>query len=185
MKFDLKIYELKNKQTVLLRSPHTEDADRLAAFWKQAAGETEFLLMYPEEVDLVTANTQAMIERYLSVPRAVMICIFAGGRIIGTVMVTPVDRRTKQRHRCSFVLAVLREYYHLGLGSELLELAMICANSMGYEQMELGVCADNDIAIALYRKTGFMEYGKLPNAFHRKDGSRVAEILMVKKENIV
>lgn len=52
------------------------------------------------------------------------------------------------------------------------------AKRLGYEQIELGVFADNDKARNLYRKYEFEEWGCVKNAFRLKDGTYRDEITM-------
>ena len=40
-----------------------------------------------------------------------------------------------------------------------------CAEKAGYEQIELNVVAENETAIEMYRKAGFVEYGRNPRGF--------------------
>ena len=49
---------------------------------------------------------------------------------------------------------------------------------MGYEQIELGVFADNKRAQNLYKKNGFEVWGNTKNAFKLKDGTYRDEIIM-------
>ena len=43
-----------------------------------------------------------------------------------------------------------------------------CAKNAGYRQVELDVRADNKSAIALYKKLGFVEYGRNPMGFNSR-----------------
>ena len=54
------------------------------------------------------------------------------------------------------------------------------AKENGFTQVELGVFADNERAIYLYRKLGFTEMGCIPKAFCLKDGTYRDEVQMVK-----
>lgn len=47
----------------------------------------------------------------------------------------------------------------------LLEACIECAKKAGYVQAELNVVADNASAISLYKKEGFVEYGRNPKGF--------------------
>lgn len=52
---------------------------------------------------------------------------------------------------------------------------------MGYSQIELQVVSENSSAIALYKKTGFVEFGRNPQGFISRYGGSQAVILMYKK----
>ena len=52
MKIEEKEVILKNGKTCILRSPRLEDAEQLIEYLKISAGETDFLLKYPEEVNI-------------------------------------------------------------------------------------------------------------------------------------
>ena len=90
-----------------------------------------------------------------------------------------IGDRFKGRHRASLGIAVLQEYWNTGLGTTLINGAIDLTRKAGYEQLELGVFSDNSSAIHLYRKIGFQEVGRMPNAFKLPDGSYADEIMMV------
>ena len=58
------------------------------------------------------------------------------------------------------------------------KIALDQARTNGFEQVELGVFSDNDIARHMYKKMGFKEYGMNPRAFKLKDGTYRDEIVM-------
>ena len=43
-----------------------------------------------------------------------------------------------------------------------------CAKGSGYAQLELEVVSDNSGAIALYKKMGFVEFGRNPRGFYSR-----------------
>lgn len=46
-----------------------------------------------------------------------------------------------------------------------------CAKTAGYSQLELSVVAENARAFSMYKKVGFIEYGRNPKGFNsRKTG---------------
>ena len=69
------------------------------------------------------------------------------------------------KHRAEFGIALSKEYWGLGLGRALTEACIACAKEAGYTQLELDVVAENESALALYRKVGFVEYGRNPRGF--------------------
>ena len=87
---------------------------------------------------------------------------------MATAGVYAVGTRDKLRHRAEFGISVLRAYWGLGLGRALTEACIQCAKEAGYEQIELTVVAENERAIALYRKAGFVEFGRNPRGFRSR-----------------
>ena len=87
---------------------------------------------------------------------------------MATAGVDAVGTRDKLRHRAEFGISVLRAYWGLGLGRALTEACIQCAKEAGYEQIELTVVAENKRAIALYRKAGFVEFGRNPRGFRSR-----------------
>ena len=87
---------------------------------------------------------------------------------MATAGVDAVGTRDKLRHRAEFGISVLRAYWGLGLGRALTEACIQCAKEAGYEQLELTVVAENERAIALYKKAGFVEFGRNPRGFRSR-----------------
>ena len=50
----------------------------------------------------------------------------------------------------------------------LTEACIECAKEAGYTQLELDVVSDNASAISLYKKVGFVEYGRNPKGFNSR-----------------
>ena len=49
-----------------------------------------------------------------------------------------------------------------------MEACIECAKDAGYTQLELNVVAENERAVALYKKMGFVEYGRNPRGFNSR-----------------
>ena len=163
-----------------LRSPGGADAAAMIAYLKKACGETVFLLNYPDEVTYTEAEETALLERWRSAADQVMVGVFDGDRPVGTVSLSGVGPKSKLRHRAVLGITVLRELWGLGLGRLLMREAEVLARSMGFSQIELGVFSDNRRAIHLYETEGYTVYGRVPGAFHLRDGTVQDELLMAK-----
>ena len=87
------------------------------------------------------------------------------GVVAGLAGLEAVGGRDKIRHRADFGISIDRQYWNLGIGTALLNACIDCAREAGYEQIELSVVAENETAIAMYRKAGFEEYGRNPRGF--------------------
>ena len=77
-------------------------------------------------------------------------------------------------------ISVLKEFWGLGIASEIMKVLIETAETYGYEQIELAVVSENTPAINLYNKFGFYETGYRNNAMKYADGSYAKFILMQK-----
>ena len=173
---------LKNGQVCVLRSPELKDAEELVKFVKATAGETDFVIRYPEEADIPVEQEKFFLQHFNEAARDLMIVAEVDGKIAGNCQISEIGKsRIKVRHRCSFAIALYKEYWGLGIGSALTELLAEKAAELGYEQMELEVVSSNERAIGLYRKMGFVKTGEIPDAMKYKGGNYVGLDIMVKK----
>ena len=78
-------------------------------------------------------------------------------------------------------LAVRPTARRKGLGQRLVAAACRLAASVGAERMHLEVAEDNAAAGALYAKAGFVEVGRRPDYYARRDGPAVAALVLARK----
>ena len=114
----------KNEKELLLRSIQKDDAEELLKFRRDVAGETKFLTRYPYEIENSVDKEKDIIGNYIRAEHLAMVGIFEGNRIIGLTSVTPVGMLFKTRHRATAELVVRKEYWNLGLGAYLLDIAV-------------------------------------------------------------
>lgn len=60
-----------------------------------------------------------------------------------------------------------------------LNVCLTSAKQTRFEQIELGVFADNNRALHMYKKAGFVQTGIIPRAYKLKDGTYRDEIQML------
>ena len=181
MKIKQKQITLRNGQVCLLRSPELTDAEELVKFVKTTSGETDFVIRYPEEADIPVEQEQFFLKYLNEAARDLMVLAEVDGKIAGNCQFSEIGKsRLKVRHRCSFAIALYKEYWGLGIGSALIELMSEKAVENGYEQMELEVVSSNERAIGLYKKMGFVKTGEIPDAMKFKDGTYYGLDIMVK-----
>jgi ribosomal protein S18 acetylase RimI-like enzyme len=82
-----------------------------------------------------------------------------GERVVGWCDITPRDRPAA-RHGGVLGIGILPAWRGRGLGRRLMERALQAARTFPLARVELSVRADNDRAIALYRKIGFEVEGR-------------------------
>ena len=159
---------LKNGNTALLRNAEPSDAGAVLENFSLTHAETDYLLTYPDESTFDAEREACFLQRKAESANEIEIIAVADGRVVATAGVDAVGTRDKLRHRAEFGISVLRAYWGLGLGRALTEACIQCAKEAGYEQIELTVVAENERAIALYRKAGFVEFGRNPRGFRSR-----------------
>ncbi len=149
------------------------------AYIVKTADETHFLIRYPEEISTDLEREKKIINENLEADDSVWFTVFDGDKAVGNCSIARHRNHIKLKHRCDFAIAIEQAYCGCGLGTLLMKKAIDKAKELGFEQMELGIYADNEKALALYRKMGFQEMGKNLRAFKLKDGTYIDEINMI------
>ncbi len=165
--------ELKTKdgRIFTLRSLTPHDAEAAIAFMGRMYGESPFLSRYGDEWSIDIEDERRFLERALLGERRLMVGSFWEGALIAIADFLPISSASKMAHRCSCSIAVERAFHNLGIGTAMMKILIHEARTVGYEQMELEVVSENEAAVALYRKLGFVEYGRLPHGFKNRDRS--------------
>ena len=175
-------FTLKDGRTALVRSPEEKDVMPMLEYLRIVAGETDFLMNYPEETSKYTPEGEkALFERVNSSDLEAMPVCFVDGRIAGNSMIT-FNGRIKTRHRASVAIALKREFWGQGIGTRLMqEMIRIAEEKEHVTRLELDFIEGNSRAKALYEKMGFKVVAVRPDAIRLKDGTLLAEYSMVRK----
>ena len=181
MRFPEKKIILKDGRTCILRPNGPDLAAEMIKYMEVTAGETEYLLRYPDEVNFTVDKEQEILGRMLDEPGHVMMAALVDGKVAGNGSFSGIGAKRKILHRCSLAIALYKEYWGLGIGTAMIGYLAELARQTGFEQMDLEVVAENEQALGLYRKCGFVESGKRYHALKFDDGSYHDEILMYKK----
>lgn len=180
MLFSFKTLRLRDGRQLLLRAPSPKDAQPMLRFMKLTYSQTPYLLHYPEDFCKTVEQERSFLEGVLHSPNTIMIVCEADGEIAGNCQLS-FNQKLKTRHRADLGIALLEQYWGLGIGTALLEEMIALARHHRVEQLELEVVEGNERAIALYRKMGFVPVCSLPDAIRLKDGQSLAMITMIKK----
>ena len=167
MKYD-KIITLKNGREALLRNGEFADGEAVFVNFNETHAETDYLLSYPDENSYDAQQEAEFLKEKTESPNEIEIVAVVDGVVAGTAGIEAVGAKYKLKHRAELGIAILKEYWGLGLGKALMEACIECAKDAGYTQLELNVVAENERAVALYRKMGFVEYGRNPRGFNSR-----------------
>jgi len=181
MRFPERKVTLKDGRTCILRPTGPEVAEEMIEYMKKTAGETQWLLRYPDEVNFTVEGEKDLLGKILDDPGQVMMVAMVDGKVAGNGSVSGIGNKRKIMHRCSLAIALYQEYWNLGIGQAMIGYLTELAQQMGFTQMDLEVVAENTQAQALYRKCGFIETGRRANALKFDDGTMHDEILMYRE----
>ena len=167
MKYN-KIITLKNGKEALLRNGEFADGEAVFVNFNETHSETDYLLSYPDENSFDAEQEAEFLKEKTESPNEIEIVALVDGVVAGTAGIEAVGAKYKLKHRAELGIAILKEYWGLGLGKALMEACIECAKEAGYTQLELNVVAENERAVVLYRKMGFVEYGRNPRGFNSR-----------------
>ena len=170
---------LKDGRTALFTGPSTDMAEEMIDYLKVTAQETPYLLRSPSECTVTTEGEAQYLQGLLEAPNTVMIVCFVDGKMAGNCQIA---RKSwlKNRHRATIGIALLQEFWGLGIGTAMFEEMIEIAEGWGLSQVELEVVEGNHRAKQLYERFGFRETGRNPRALKYDDGTYADEYRMVK-----
>lgn len=177
MKYE-QLITLKNGRNCILRNANAADAKGVYDNFNLTHAQTDFLLSYPDENSFnVEQEGEFLIEKESSADE-IELCAVTDGKIVGTAGIEAVGRNDKVKHRAEFGISIDKDYWGLGIGRALTEAFIDCARKAGYYQLELIAVAANTSAISLYKKEGFVEYGRNHRGFRSRTSGWQEIILM-------
>jgi L-phenylalanine/L-methionine N-acetyltransferase len=138
----------------IIRKIQLEDAEGFWAVLDSVAKERKYLLMtealpFEKMRAFVQNNVEKNYAQYVAV---------SDSQIVGWADITPRNHPT-MAHVGALGMGVMSAYRGKGIGSKLLASVIQHAWESGLKRLELEVFADNEAAIHLYKKHGFVEEG--------------------------
>jgi len=170
---------LKDGRELTVRSEVPSDAEDIISFVNRTDTESRFLSREPGEFTYTVEQERDIIKRNLDDENAfwAVACVEPHG-IIGNLNLNAVSWQSRYKHRATMGLAILKDFWNLGVGSAALGDAIEWLRGSKYERLELYVVADNERAVALYKKKGFVITGTRPRALKYGDGTYADDYFM-------
>ena len=169
--------QLKNRKNLLIRKANKADAAELIAYLNTVGGESDNLLFGANEFNMTIEQEESYIESLEDSSTSALLVGTVDGKI---VCVGSLSAPTRERiaHQGNLGMSVLKEFWGLGAGTQLMgALIDFAKNGKKLEVIHLQVRADNERAIALYKKMGFKEIGVYPK-YTKINGEYFDDILM-------
>jgi len=174
-------FTTKSSQEIKFRYPIIEDAEILKNYINKISAEQSFLLLqgFQNTTESETKWLQDKLEK-ISKNQCVYLCGFCDDQLVACAEVElGIEAKS---HLGNFGISVALDFRGFGIGEKIMELVIAESIKTMPEMkiIDLEVFGQNQIAQNLYRKLGFIEYGKLPNGLKRK-GQFDDAIYMYKK----
>lgn len=173
-------FTTKSGKTVSFHYPTIDDAEILMNYINKLSLEKTFLTLQGEQQTLEeeTKWLKSFIEK-INKSELVFLMAFIGDNLIATSHIELKDKI--KSHIGGFGITVSKDYRGDGIGKKLMELVISesIEKIKGLKIIELEVFGDNPIAQNLYKKMGFVEFGRLSRGIKHKD-KFVDAVLMYK-----
>lgn len=156
-----------------VRPARPGDARSFLEMWREVVAERRFVRT--ETARRSARHYRRMLRRSWTDDEANIVAV-SGNRVIGHLGVAREDGPVT-RHVASLGMSVAKDWRGRGVGSALMVDCIRWAREVGVEKLALSVYPDNEAALALYRKFGFIEEGRLSGHSKKSIGYR-DEIVM-------
>ena len=153
-------FELKDGREAILRSPKEEDIESTLEYLVISAGETDYILRYPEECGKYTAEGEKTLFEQKNVsPNEAMIMCIVDGKVVGNCEIS-FFKGMKTKHRASIGIALISDFWNQGIGTKMFEeMIRLAENREDVLQIELEFVEGNARARHLYEKMGYHRTG--------------------------
>ena len=166
-----KIVTLKNNKKCIIKNASEKEAQGVLDVFNATRFQTDFLLTYPDETNFTIEQEKEFLLHKEKSKNEIQLCAIVDDKIVATASVDALGNNFKIKHRAELGIAVNKTFWRMGIGKELAIACIECAKMAGYLQLELSVVSGNLPAVSLYKKIGFVEYGRNPKGFNsRKTG---------------
>lgn len=152
---------LKNNDKMTISESTKYDAEKLINYIKEISAQSDFLTFGRGEFDVSIEEEEKMLENILSSNNNLNIIALIDNKIVGNLTFRG-GHRPRIRHTGEFGVSVLKDYWGLGIGKELVKYLINWAEDGDIvKKINLRVREDNKKAIRLYKSLGFKKEGMI------------------------
>jgi RimJ/RimL family protein N-acetyltransferase len=154
-------HRLKNGRVLLIREAAAEDARAVLDYVEGISGESDFLSFGPGEFELTEVQEEDYLRKCRDSENQLYILGLMEDEIVAT-LVFSAGRRPRVRHSGEFSMSVRKQYWGLGVGSLMIDTLIDWAkDTQIVKKINLRVRTDNQRAILLYERKGFVKEGTI------------------------
>ncbi len=180
---EIKRFTSKAGKEITIRYPLWNDLDELVRYVNKISVEDTYITFSGETISR-NDEIEFLLDCFRKIERGDAVHLFAleGNKIIGTSEVRrEFTHRTRGYHVAGFGISIEDEYREQGIGFELATTVIEEAKKTisGIELVILDVYSENERAIRMYEKIGFMKAGAFPKGLKYK-GRYLDDVKMYK-----
>jgi ribosomal protein S18 acetylase RimI-like enzyme len=174
----LNVFTAKDGREVMLRTPKWDDLQDLIDFINSLVEEEAMIARHIKVTRDQEIDWLADILKKLEKGQHIYIVAEVNGKMVGSSGISPMFGRMS--HVGALGISVKDGYRGIGIGLDLMKEAEKHAIHMGLKSVKLEVFENNEPAIGLYERMGYMLTGRVPEAVLYK-GEYVDSLIMTKK----
>lgn len=168
----------KNSSKFTIRDATADDAAQLISLLKSVAAEEIYTLTSADEFPSSIAEEISWINFHRENDGNLLIVAEIDTTVVGVCNFASREKKRVQ-HTGSLAIGIAAEYRNQGIGTALLSILLKWASSYKkLEKVNLAVRSDNERAIFLYQKLGFVQEGILKRDLKYPSGEYADSILM-------
>ena len=169
MKFQPQRHIVKSGKPIIIRAAQIEDAQNLINLKTSYISTTTTIPMTVEEYAADMKSEISLISQYLKSKNSILLVAELGDELIGNIDLTG-SIRSKMNHTAMLGMGIKEQWRNQGVGRLLIESALNWSQHNSEIQLVwLDVYASNDLGCSLYKKTGFIESGRINGLFKEKE----------------
>ncbi len=158
--------KLKNDIDLLIRSVEKQDAKYMITYMNKVSKETDFLTFGEGEIELTLEKEEGLIEELTKKDNNLFIVAIINNEIVGNLSFRAGSRH-RIRHTGEMGITVLKDYWGLGVGTELVKYLIEWAQKSNIiKKINLRVREDNNRGMNLYKRLGFKKEGTITRDFY-------------------
>ncbi len=161
-------HTLRDGRTLVVREAAPPESAALLAYLEQVAGESDNLTFGPGEFEMSVEQEEAFLQSCHESPLMLYIAGYVDDEVVATLHFGARDR-PRLRHIGELGMTVRKPYWGLGIGAILLDTLIAWARGdCPISKINLQVRTDNESAIRLYERKGFVHEGTITRAMLTK-----------------
>jgi RimJ/RimL family protein N-acetyltransferase len=167
-------HETRDGRAWWLRAARPTDAGALARLFAAVRAEGRWLVTPPSAIS--EPSEAFFLGEMIAGEMTLALVAEADAEVVGNVIVS-VERSSISDHMGTLSICIADGWRDVGMGGDLVRAALDWARERGLAKVALGVFPDNERAIAVYERAGFVREGLRRRQYRSGNGYR-DEVLM-------